>query len=114
MLSCSDEEILTELLHHLKFPTETILPNSITILCVLPRGTAPLLRVSSDRLQIGYNDELGDLAGGAQMVVRRLMGLEQVVQMEKGKKSSRMGLFRFFQLGMQRCTCSGHIDILYT
>ncbi|KAF3021814.1 hypothetical protein E8E15_008265 [Penicillium rubens] len=44
MLECSGEEIMTEILHHLQFPTEGILPGSITIPCVMPRKSAPLLR----------------------------------------------------------------------
>ncbi|KAI2708954.1 hypothetical protein CBS147318_9246 [Penicillium roqueforti] len=43
MLKCSGKEIMTEILHHLQFPSE-ILQDSITIPCVMPRKSAPLLR----------------------------------------------------------------------
>ncbi|OQD82594.1 hypothetical protein PENSOL_c175G07003 [Penicillium solitum] len=43
MLSCSGEEIMTELLSLLDFPLASILRNSITIPCVMPRRTASML-----------------------------------------------------------------------
>ena len=50
MLFCTGEEIMTELLWHLGFPLESILNNSITIPCMMPRRTASLLpRTYGDR-----------------------------------------------------------------
>ncbi|KAJ5500052.1 hypothetical protein N7453_009103 [Penicillium expansum] len=43
MLVCSGEEIMSELLWHLGFPSKSILNNSITVPCVMPRRTASLL-----------------------------------------------------------------------
>jgi oleate hydratase len=50
MLQCSGSEIMTELLQHLKFPVNNILANSITIPCVSPQATSPMLtRSHNDR-----------------------------------------------------------------
>lgn len=43
MLHCSGMEILTEILHHLKFPRDSILSKAITIPCIQPRAAATLL-----------------------------------------------------------------------
>lgn len=43
MSSCTGEEIMTELIEHLHFPLMPILSKSITIPCVKPLLTAPLL-----------------------------------------------------------------------
>lgn len=95
MLECSGEEIMTEILHHLQFPTEGILPGSITIPCVMPRKSAPLLRRDgSDRplvvpdgmrnmAMIGHFVEIPNevpvsmdyCVRGAQMAINHLMGL---------------------------------------
>ncbi|KAB8206643.1 67 kDa myosin-cross-reactive antigen like family protein [Aspergillus parasiticus SU-1] len=110
MLSCSGEEIMTEILHHLQFPVETILKSSITIPCVVPRMTATLLpRGSGDRPQvvpegmenlalIGQFVDIPDEVvvsmdygvRGAQMAVRRLMGLD--IEGKKSKRSSAISL----------------------
>ncbi|KAE8404993.1 67 kDa myosin-cross-reactive antigen family protein [Aspergillus pseudonomiae] len=104
MLACSGEEIMTEILQHLQFPVDGILKNSITIPSVVPRMTATLLpRADGDRPQvipegmenlalIGQFVDIPDEVvvsmdygvRGAQMAVRRLMGLDN-----EGKKSKR-------------------------
>jgi oleate hydratase len=43
MLQCTGKEIMIELLHHLKFPVETVLPTTNTIPCHFPLATSPLL-----------------------------------------------------------------------
>lgn len=95
MISCSGIEIMMELLHHLRFPVEAIIYDSITIPSVLPRMTAMSLpRTASDRPQImpegmtnlaliGNFVEIPDEVAAttdhgikaAKMAVRQLMGL---------------------------------------
>jgi oleate hydratase len=95
MLKCSGEEIMTEILHQLQFPIEGILPGSITIPCVMPRKSAPLLRrdgcdrplVVPDGMRntavIGHFVEIPNeipvsmdyCVRGAQMAINHLMGL---------------------------------------
>lgn len=115
MINCSGEEIMMELLHHLKFPLESIIRDSITVPCVLPRMTAMLLpRAASDRPQI-IPEDMKNLAligqfveipsevvttmdygvKGAQMAVRQLMGLQEPTKMTKPKGGSVFNLFRF-------------------
>lgn len=97
MLVCSGEEIMTELLWHLGFPSESILNNSITVPCVMPRRTASLLpRACGDRPNvipegmtnlavIGQFVEIPDETNvsldygvrGAQLAVAQLMGLRK-------------------------------------
>lgn len=43
MTQCTGTEIMVELLHHLKFPVETVLPATNTIPCHFPLATSPLL-----------------------------------------------------------------------
>jgi oleate hydratase len=94
MIFCTGEEIMTELLWHLGFPSESILNNSITMPCVMPRRTASLLpRTYSDRPKvspahitnvavIGQFVEIPDETSasmeygvrGAQLAVSQLMG----------------------------------------
>ncbi|OGM48026.1 hypothetical protein ABOM_002678 [Aspergillus bombycis] len=110
MLVCSGEEIMTEILRHLQFPVETILKNSITIPSVVPRMTATLLpRAYGDRPQvipegmenlalIGQFVDIPDEVvvsmdygvRGAQMAVRRLMGLD--IEGKKSKRNSAVSL----------------------
>ncbi|KAJ5240695.1 uncharacterized protein N7469_002286 [Penicillium citrinum] len=53
MANCSGEEIMTELLSHLNFPVESILPRSNTIPCLLPLATSTLLpRHVKDRPEV--------------------------------------------------------------
>jgi oleate hydratase len=53
MTKCAGEEIMTELLSHLNFPVESLLPNSITIPCLLPLATSALLpRVHKNRPEV--------------------------------------------------------------
>ncbi|KAJ5665355.1 uncharacterized protein N7477_007803 [Penicillium maclennaniae] len=95
MLECSGQEIMTEILHQLIFPVDSILSNSVTIPCVVPRMSAAFLpRTSGDRPQvipqgmknmalIGQFVEIPDeIVGtmdyyvrGSEMAVHRLMGL---------------------------------------
>ncbi|CAG8048450.1 hypothetical protein PENNAL_c0037G02783 [Penicillium nalgiovense] len=95
MLKCSGEEIMTEILHQLQFPIEGILQGSITIPCVMPRKSAPLLRrdgcdrplVVPDGMRnmamIGHFVEIPNempvsmdyCVRGAQMAINHLMGL---------------------------------------
>ncbi|KAE8354936.1 oleate hydratase [Aspergillus coremiiformis] len=97
MAECTGEEILTELLHHLNFPQEEILPTATTIPCALPLATASLLkRAHYDRPEvIPHNTTnmafVGQFAEiphdttfsmeysvrGAQMAVFELMGLSK-------------------------------------
>jgi oleate hydratase len=43
MTKCAGKEIMRELLSHLNFPVESLLPKSTTIPCLLPLGTSTLL-----------------------------------------------------------------------
>lgn len=106
MINCSGQEIMTELLHHLRFPVQEIIHDSITVPCVFPRITARLLpRAASDRPQIipenmtnlaliGHFVEIPDevvaTAGygvkAAQMAVRRVMGLQESSNHGKHRK----------------------------
>ncbi|OJJ43503.1 hypothetical protein ASPZODRAFT_169197 [Penicilliopsis zonata CBS 506.65] len=104
MADCAGHEILRELLTHLGFPIATLLPNTITIPCVMPLATAPLLaRSHADRpavlpagttnlALIGQFCEIprettGNLeysVRGAQMAVHGLMGIEKPLPRVKG------------------------------
>ncbi|KAJ6134151.1 hypothetical protein N7523_000473 [Penicillium sp. IBT 18751x] len=95
MENCSGEEILFELLSHLGFAADTILPSAITIPCLMPLGTSMLLsRSYHDRPRvvphettnlalIGQFAEIPDdttygveySVRGAQMAVCNLMNL---------------------------------------
>jgi oleate hydratase len=105
MLSCSGEEIMTEVLHQLDLPVEETLPQSITIPCVMPRMTAALLpRSHSDRPKVvpqGMTNMalIGQfvdipreivttdyMVRGAQIAVHQLMGLER--QLHKSRRGS--------------------------
>ncbi|KAE8395992.1 67 kDa myosin-cross-reactive antigen family protein [Aspergillus alliaceus] len=110
MLACSGKDIMEEILCHLQFPVEKILKSSITIPSVVPRMTATLLpRNCGDRPHvipegmenialIGQfvdipNDSVVTMdyvVRGAQMAVRRLMGLD--VDGKKSKRSSAVNL----------------------
>ena len=103
MMNCSGQEIMTEILCHLRFPIqeheeEEIIQDSITIPCFFPRMTATLLpHAAPDRPQIipkdmtnlaliGHFVEIPDEVVGtagygvkaAQMAVQRLMGLTEL------------------------------------
>jgi oleate hydratase len=53
MFECTGQEIFTELLGHLNFPEDSSLRNSITIPCMIPYATSPLLtRTHEDRPQV--------------------------------------------------------------
>ncbi|KAJ6103907.1 hypothetical protein N7486_004129 [Penicillium sp. IBT 16267x] len=53
MEHCSGEEIFVELLSHLSFPVDALLPSSITIPCLMPLGTSMLLsRTHQDRPRV--------------------------------------------------------------
>ncbi|EAW12880.1 oleate hydratase [Aspergillus clavatus NRRL 1] len=112
MLECSGEEIMTELLHQMGIPGEEILPQSITIPCVMPRMSATLLpREEGDRPRVIPKDmtnlaligQFVDIPGemvtmdymirGAQMAVHRLMGLDR--DLRKSKKGYPMNLLGF-------------------
>ncbi|KAH8434000.1 oleate hydratase [Aspergillus melleus] len=110
MLNCSGEEIMTELLGHLKLPHDGILGKSTTIPCVVPRMTATLLpRATGDRphvipdgmTNLGLIGQFVDIEDevvvttdygvrGAQMAVYGLMGLDR--RMRKSKRSSAINL----------------------
>ncbi|KAL2810083.1 streptococcal 67 kDa myosin-cross-reactive antigen like family-domain-containing protein [Aspergillus granulosus] len=113
MLECSGEEILTEILAHLRWEPDHILQNAITIPCIQPRAAATLLlRDVEDRPRviptgmhnmavIGSFVEIQDevvvtpdySVRGAQMAVRGLMGLQQEVRKsKKGSAISFLGL----------------------
>jgi oleate hydratase len=97
MLECNGQEIMTELLGHLKFPVKSILEHSITRPCVMPYITSQFLtREKTDRpLVIPENSTNFALLGqfveipedtvftveysvrGAQLAVFELMGLDK-------------------------------------
>lgn len=99
MTKCSGKEIMTELLFHLDFPAESLLPKSITIPCLLPLGTSSLLpRHPRSRPEVippnttniallgqftevprdtTFNMEYS--VRGAQLAVYKLMGLQKSV-----------------------------------
>ncbi|KAF4202959.1 hypothetical protein CNMCM8927_009400 [Aspergillus lentulus] len=114
MLSCSGEEILTEVLHQLDLPAGDILPKTVTVPCVMPRWTSILLpRSNGDRPQvippgmtnmalIGQFVDIPEevvtmdyMVRGAQMAVHQLMGLER--EMKKSKKGSTASLLGFLK-----------------
>ncbi|KAF4241549.1 hypothetical protein CNMCM6805_003823 [Aspergillus fumigatiaffinis] len=114
MLSCSGEEILTEVLHQLDLPIGDILPKTVTVPCVMPRWTSILLpRSNGDRPQvvppgmtnmalIGQFVDIPEeavtmdyMVRGAQMAVHQLMGLER--EMKKSKKGSTASLLGFLK-----------------
>jgi oleate hydratase len=108
MIFCTGKEIMMELLWHLGFPSESILNNSITMPCVMPRRTASLLpRTYGDRPNvspeyisnlavIGQFVEIPDETSasmeygvrGAQLAVSQLMGLHK----EPEKARERLNL----------------------
>ncbi|KAL3446181.1 streptococcal 67 kDa myosin-cross-reactive antigen like family-domain-containing protein [Aspergillus insuetus] len=110
MLHCSGEEILTEILAHLRWEPEHILKTAITIPCIQPRAAATLLpRDPEDRptvipkgmhnmAVIGPFVEIQDevvvttdySVRGAQMAVRGLMGIGGSVK--KSKMASAISL----------------------
>jgi oleate hydratase len=114
MLSCSGEEILTEVLHQLDLPIGDILPKTVTVPCVMPRWTSILLpRSNGDRPQvvpqgmtnmalIGQFVDIPEeavtmdyMVRGAQMAVHQLMGLER--EMKKSKKGYTTSLLGFLK-----------------
>lgn len=116
MLLCSGEEIMTELLWHLGFPSESILNHSITMPCVMPRRTASLLpRSYGDRPKV-LPENITNLAvigqfveipnettvsmeygvRGAQLAVCQLMGLRP--EPEKARKSVNLSFLGLWAL----------------
>lgn len=103
MTGCTGEEIMTELLSHLNFPVDSILPRSNTILCNLPLATSTLLpREFGDRPEVIPPNTtnialIGQFAEiprditlsveysvrGAQIAVYKLMGLKKSVPRAK-------------------------------
>lgn len=103
MTDCTGEEIMAELLSHLNFPLDSILPRSNTIPCNLPLATSTLLpRAHTDRPEvIPPNTTNIALVGqfaeiprdttfsveysvrGAQIAVYKLMGLKKSVPRPK-------------------------------
>ncbi|KAJ6028708.1 hypothetical protein N7540_004284 [Penicillium herquei] len=99
MTRCTGEEIMTELLSHLNFPVESILPKSNTIPCLLPLATSAILpRHLKDRPEVIPTNTtnialVGQFAEiprdttcsieysvrGAQIAVQKLMGLQKPV-----------------------------------
>jgi oleate hydratase len=97
MFQCTGEEIMTELLMHLSFPVESLLPTSNTVPCLMPLATSPLLpRAHKHRPEvippqttnlalIGQFAEISDdttfgmeySVRGAQTAVYKLMGLSK-------------------------------------
>lgn len=99
MTKCAGKEIMTELLSHLNFPVESLLPKSTTIPCLLPLATSALLpRSPKDRPEVippnttniallgqfteiphdtTFNIEYS--VRGAQLAVYTLMGLQKSV-----------------------------------
>ncbi|OJJ43291.1 hypothetical protein ASPZODRAFT_74643 [Penicilliopsis zonata CBS 506.65] len=94
MFSCTGQEIMSELLQHLRFPTDSILKNSVTVPCFMPHLTAQMLtRHHGDRPEvvprtnnvavIGQYVEIPEdttftieySVRGAQMAVQHMMGL---------------------------------------
>ncbi|GIJ85927.1 hypothetical protein Asppvi_004798 [Aspergillus pseudoviridinutans] len=112
MLSCSGEEIMTEVLQQLDLPVVDILPQTITVPSALPRWTSVLLpRSNGDRPKvvppgmtnmalIGHFVDIPEeavtfdyMVRGAQMAVHQLMGLER--ELKKSKKGSSVNLLGF-------------------
>lgn len=103
MTKCTGSEIMTELLFHLNFPFENILPKSLTIPCVLPLATSALLpRQPQSRPHVvppnttniavlgqftevphGTTFNMAYSVRGAQMAVYQLMGLKKSVPKRK-------------------------------
>lgn len=96
MISCSGEEIATELLQHLQFPLERILPETITIPCIVPRMTAALLpRTSRDRPRV-VPDGMENLALVGQFVE---IENEPVLTMDYSLRSAQIAVHHLMGLG---------------
>jgi oleate hydratase len=91
MSSCTGEEIMTELIEHLHFPLMPILNKSITIPCVKPLLTAPLLPCSDgDRPPI-VPSSLSNVANLGQFVE---MANETTFSMEYSVRSAHIAVTR--------------------
>lgn len=117
MTECSGKEIMKELLSHLNFPVESILAESITIPCLSPLATSPLLpRDPKNRPEvIPQNTTNIALLGqfteiprdttlnieysvrGAQMAVYDLMGLQKTPP--KAKRNLLVDVFDLLSEG---------------
>jgi oleate hydratase len=96
MLNCSGEEIMTELLWHLGFLSQSILRNSITIPSVMPRMTASLLpRAFGDRPNI-IPEGMTNLAVIGQFVE---IPDETTVSMDYGVRTAQLAVSRLMGLG---------------
>lgn len=118
MMDCTGEEIMAELLSHLNFPLDSILPRSNTIPCILPLATSALLpRIHSDRPEvIPQNTTNVALVGqfaeiprdttlnveysvrGAQIAVYKLMGLKKSVP--RPKTNTMIDIFDLLSEGL--------------
>ncbi|KAF9883973.1 hypothetical protein FE257_002414 [Aspergillus nanangensis] len=95
MVECAGEEIMRELLSHLKFPEETILPHSIAIPCIVPRMTAALLpRDAEDRPQIVPQGMMNMALIGQFVEIEE----EMVATMDYGVRSAQMAVDRLMGL----------------
>lgn len=90
MFSCAGEEIMEELLSHLQFPIESILPASITIPCIFPQATSIMLpRAEGDRPAV-IPPETTNLAFIGQFVE---IPDDTVFSMEYSVRSAQMAVY---------------------
>jgi oleate hydratase len=97
MVSCTGEEIMTELLNHLGFPVQSIQSNSITIPCVMPCATAPFLaRERRDRPEVIPRDttNLGLVGQFVEIPDETTGGMEYSIRGAQTAVFSLMGLDR--------------------
>jgi oleate hydratase len=90
LFSCTGAEIMIELLSHLQFPIESILPASITIPCIFPQATSIMLpRAGGDRPAV-IPSESTNLAFVGQYVE---IPDDTVFSMEYSVRSAQMAVF---------------------
>lgn len=90
MFSCTGKEIMIELLSHLQFPIESIVPTSITIPCIFPQATSSMLpRTEGDRPAV-IPSETTNLAFVGQYVE---IPDDTVFSMEYSVRSAQMAVF---------------------
>jgi oleate hydratase len=90
MFRCSGQEIMLELLSHLQFPIQSILPTSITIPCIFPQATSIMLpRAAGDRPEV-IPSPRGNLAFVGQFVE---IPDDTVFSMDYSVRSAQMAVF---------------------
>lgn len=111
MTECTGKEIMTELLSHLEFPVDSILPKTITIPSLAPLATSPLLPrypknrpevIPPNTTNIGLVGQFTEIPRdttlnmeysirGAQMAVYSLMGVKK--PLHKTKRNMFLDVF---------------------